>query len=42
VGVSPGGFHPFLAELDAAATFDPAVVGPIAARYGHRFTGPPL
>lgn len=40
--LTPGGFHPFLAELDAAASFDPEVVGPIGARHGHRMTGPPL
>jgi len=39
---NPGGFHPFLAALDDAGTFDPQVVGPIAARYGHELTGPPL
>lgn len=39
---NPGGFHPFLAALDHASTFDPEVVGPIAARYGHEITGPPL
>ena len=38
----PGGFHPFLADVDEAGTFDPAVLGPIAARYGHELTGPPL
>lgn len=37
-----GGFQPFLAELDAAATFDLEVVGPIAERHGHTLTGPPL
>ena len=37
-----GGFHPFLEELDAAGTFDLAVVGPIAERHGHALTGPPL
>lgn len=39
---NPGGFHPFLAALDDAGTFDPQVVGPIAARHGHELTGPPL
>ena len=38
----PGGFHPFLAAVDEADTFDPAVLGPIAAQYGHELTGPPL
>ena len=38
----PGGFHPFLAAVDEVGTFDPAVLGPIAARYGHELTGPPL
>ena len=42
VGLQPGGFHPFLAALDEAGSFDPQVVGPIAARYGHELTGPPL
>lgn len=36
---NPGGFHPFLAALDEAGTFDPQVVGPIAARHGHELTG---
>ncbi len=40
--IQPGGFHPFLAALDDAGTFDPEVVGPIAARHGHELTGPPL
>jgi len=39
---NPGGFHPFLAAVDVAGTFDPQVLGPIAARYGHELTGPPL
>ena len=38
----PGGFHPFLAAVDAAGTFDPAVLGPIAEQYGTELTGPPL
>lgn len=38
----PGGFHPLLAAVDDAGTFEPAVLGHIAARCGHELTGPPL